>query len=184
MKPYIKEIIVVEGRDDVTAVSRAVRATCMTTSGMGLAPEKLADIRALAEKRGCIILTDPDAAGTKIRNAVAAAVPGARHAYMTREEASDPRTGKPGVESASPEAIRAALERAYATVQPDTPPRYSMTDLMRWRLTGCPDAAARRDRFCRALGLGHANAAALLGRLNASDIEPEAIQAALETMDE
>ena len=35
MKKHIKEIIVVEGKDDVSAVRRAVDATILTTSGMG-----------------------------------------------------------------------------------------------------------------------------------------------------
>lgn len=183
MKPRIKELIVVEGKDDVSAVSRAVRATCLTTSGMGLSKTRLAEIRALAEKQGCIILTDPDVAGTKIRDAVAAAVPDARHAYIDRSLASA-ANGKPGVEFASPEAIRDALDRAYATVSPDIPPRYDMRDLFRWQLTGSPQASERRDRFCRMLGLGHANAAALLRRLNGSDIPVEDVQQALDALDQ
>ena len=44
MKEAIKEIIVVEGKDDVAAVLRAVDATVLITNGMGLEGKRLRDI--------------------------------------------------------------------------------------------------------------------------------------------
>ena len=41
MKPRIKEIIVVEGKDDVSALRRAVDADIVITSGLGLTSFKL-----------------------------------------------------------------------------------------------------------------------------------------------
>ncbi len=60
----IKEIIVVEGRDDVTAVKRAIDAELITTGGFGFPKGVMERIKA-NERRGVIIFTDPDFAGEK-----------------------------------------------------------------------------------------------------------------------
>lgn len=176
MKKHIKEIIVVEGKDDVSAVRRAVDATILTTSGMGLA--HLDEIAALAARQGAIILTDPDVPGTRIRQRVTARVPDAKQAFIAREAARHPVTGKLGVEYAAPEAILEALEKAHATT--DAPSmRYTMADLMRWGLAGGAGSAARRDALCEALALGHANSKTLLKRLNSFGIEEAVVLKAL-----
>lgn len=180
MKKHIKEIIVVEGKDDVSAVRRAVDATVLTTSGMGLA--HLDEIAALARRQGAIILTDPDVPGTRIRQRVTERVPDAKQAFIPREEARHPLTGKLGVEYASPQAIAKALDAAYATcVTPSV--RYTMADLMRWGLAGTAGSAERRRRFCDFLALGHANSKTLLKRLNSFGIEEDVVKEALATLE-
>lgn len=183
MKKHIKEIIVVEGKDDVSAVRRAVDATILTTSGMGLEPRRLREIAALAARQGAIILTDPDVPGTRIRNRVTEVVPDAKQAFIARKDARHPVTGKVGVEYASPAAIACALEKAYATTE-DAPARYTMSDLMRWGLAGRADAKVRRERFCEILHLGHANSKALLKRLNGFALEEGIIADALAQLEE
>ena len=178
LKKDIKELIVVEGKDDVSAVRRAVNATILTTSGMGLTPERLAEIRAIASRQGVIVLTDPDVPGTLIRNRIAEAVPECKHAFIARKDARHPRTGRIGVEYAKPEVIARALEKAYATnCTPEA--RYTMADLMYWGLAGMPGSAERREKFCDLLHLGRANSKALLKRLNAFGLEQAIIDEAL-----
>ena len=63
----IKEIIVVEGRDDVTAVKRALDAELITTGGFGFPKGVMERIKGSSKRRGVIIFTDPDFAGEKIR---------------------------------------------------------------------------------------------------------------------
>ena len=105
----IKEIIVVEGRDDVTAVKRALDAELITTGGFGFPKGVMERIKAAQKRRGVIIFTDPDFAGEKIRKKIAAEVPGCKHAFLPREEAK--KDGDIGIENASPKSILAALER-------------------------------------------------------------------------
>lgn len=62
----IKEIIVVEGRDDVTAVKRALDAELITTGGFGFPKGVMERIKAAQKRRGVIIFTDPDFAGEKL----------------------------------------------------------------------------------------------------------------------
>ena len=77
MKPRIKEVIVVEGRYDRNALAQVVDATVVETGGFSVFNnrEKLAFLRRLAEKRGLILLTDPDGAGFVIRNYLKGAIP-------------------------------------------------------------------------------------------------------------
>ena len=68
----IKEVIIVEGKMDVAAVRRAVDADCIITDGFRLRSAAIKNIRAAYEKRGIIILTDPDTVGERIRTATSA----------------------------------------------------------------------------------------------------------------
>ena len=68
MKKRIKEIIVVEGRDDISAVKAAVDAEIIQVNGFAVRKKENIDRIRIAEKnKGIIILTDPDYAGNEIR---------------------------------------------------------------------------------------------------------------------
>ena len=66
----IKEIIVVEGCDDVTAVKAAVDAEVIAVSGFGINKNTIDKIKEAQKRKGVIILTDPDFAGEKIRRII------------------------------------------------------------------------------------------------------------------
>ena len=100
----LKEVLIVEGKSDVTAVKRAVEADCITTGGFHFSRRTLNDIAAAYHKRGIIILTDPDSAGENIRNFLSRKFPEAKHAYIPRDEAT--ANDDIGVEQASPESWR------------------------------------------------------------------------------
>lgn len=67
MAELIREVIIVEGRDDIDAVQKAVSADIIATHGYGISASTLDRIRRAYETRGIIILTDPDHAGGRIR---------------------------------------------------------------------------------------------------------------------
>ena len=154
----IKEVLVVEGKMDVVAIDRAVDADCIITGGFTLNRRTLADIEHAYNRRGIIILTDPDSAGERIRKFLTERFPNAKHAFV-------PKLDDIGIEQASPEAIRAALERVRTlTFEPTD--EFTMADLVVNRLNGSEDAVARRSRLGEILGLGFANAKTFLKRLN------------------
>lgn len=64
----LREVIVVEGKSDIARVTAAVSCDCIATEGYTLRPEVLAAIRVAYEKRGIIILTDPDGPGNAFGN--------------------------------------------------------------------------------------------------------------------
>lgn len=80
----IKEVLVVEGKDDTKQINRAVNADTIETRGSAIDDDTLTLIQKLADQRGVIIFTDPDFSGEKIRKIVAEAVPNAKHAFLPK----------------------------------------------------------------------------------------------------
>ena len=71
MKPKIKEIIVVEGKDDIAAVKQAVDAHVIAVHGYSSFKKKTIEkLKQISLTNDIIILTDPDFAGKKIRNLI------------------------------------------------------------------------------------------------------------------
>ncbi|NCC80246.1 MAG: toprim domain-containing protein, partial [Clostridia bacterium] len=66
----IKEVIVVEGKDDISAVKKAVYAEVLAVHGYGINEDSMNKIREAAKRTGVIILTDPDHAGERIRRMI------------------------------------------------------------------------------------------------------------------
>ena len=176
----IKEIIVVEGRDDVTAVKRAVDAELITTGGFGFPKGVMDRIKEAQKRRGVIIFTDPDFAGEKIRKTITAEVPGCKHAFLPREEAK--KDGDIGIENATPESIRAALERVR-TESTENRNEFSQKDLLLNGLIGNDDASFRRDKMGQLLGIGYGNAKQFLSRLNNYGVTREEFEKALEEIE-
>jgi ribonuclease M5 len=83
----IKEIIVVEGKDDESAVKLAVDAEVIITSGFGITEETFRRIEFAQEKKGVIVFTDPDYAGEQIRKRINRRIKGCKNAYLSRKEA-------------------------------------------------------------------------------------------------
>jgi ribonuclease M5 len=139
----VKEVIVVEGRSDERAVKRAVDAQVIITSGYGIRESTFLAIEEAAKRCGVIIFTDPDFMGERIRERLKLRVPAAKHAYLSRADATS--EGDIGIENAKPEAILAALEKVRTWVE--TPvDTFTKSDLIRNGLEGGPGALDRRDR--------------------------------------
>lgn len=178
----IKEVLVVEGRSDVARIRQSgIEVDMITTDGFNLKPHTLEQIRCAYEKRGIIILTDPDRAGEQIRKYLTDRFPNAKHAFIPRKDAI--ANNDLGVEQASPEAIRLALSKVRcATYQPQT--TFTMADLVANNLNGSADAADRRAEIGAALGIGYGNAKQFLKRLNHYGVTRAEWQAALAALKE
>jgi ribonuclease M5 len=150
----IKEIIVVEGKDDTVAIKRAVAADTIETNGSAIGEDVLRRIALANERRGVIIFTDPDHAGERIRKIVARHAPGCKHAFLPQEKAL--YKGDIGIENASPEAIRTALSE-LRTETADEAGEITWEDLMDAGLIVHPEASNRRLVIGRLLGIGYAN---------------------------
>ena len=172
----IKEVLVVEGKMDVVAIGRAVEADCIITEGFNLKPKALDAIKQAYKKRGIIILTDPDSAGERIRQFLSKRFPDAKHAFVPRDEAT--ANDDIGIEQASPEFIRKALEKVR-TLDWNPSEIFSGADLIRAGLSGAADASERRARLGARLGIGYANAKTFLLRLNHYGVTREEFEAAL-----
>lgn len=177
----IREAIVVEGRYDKNTLSQIVDAPILETSGFGIMKDRamLELLRHTAQKRGLIILTDPDGAGFVIRNYLKGAIPAEylKHAYIPdiygkeKRKTAPGKEGKLGVEGMRPEILLEALRAAGATIEGETPVRQAgvitKQELFLLGLSGCAGSDQRRKKLLKKLGLPeHMSANALLQALN------------------
>ncbi len=172
----IRQVIIVEGKSDIARVKQAVDADMIATGGFALRSAVIADIRRAYEKRGIIILTDPDGPGERIRARLSSLFPNAFHAFVPKEEAST--EDDVGIEDASPASIRKALEKVRILYQEDRKV-FCMEDIWTAGLTGKDDSAKKRASVGACLGIGFGNAKQFLKRLNHFGITREEWQAAL-----
>ncbi len=180
----IKEVIVVEGRYDKNALLQVVDATVLETAGFGVFNDRQKQklLRSLAEKRGLIVLTDPDGAGFVIRNFLRSCLDPrlVKHAYVPdiagkeRRKAHASKEGKLGVEGMRPAVLLAALERAGATFEDGEEaslptPGMTKADLYALGLSGQPGSREKRAALIAALDLPERiTADALLEVVNAT----------------
>lgn len=177
----IKEIIVVEGKDDVQAVKRAVAAETIITNGFALSRETIKLIKKAKERQGVIVLTDPDYVGEQLRKRIDRLVPGCKHAFLPREEAT--LHHDVGVENASPEAIRVALRKARCE-EKKANQTFAKEHLAAMGLVGANDSRDRRARLGKLLGIGYCNGKQLLNRLNNFGVTWEEFLEATKTLNE
>ncbi len=200
-KIVIKEAVVVEGRDDVSAVSRAADALVIATHGFGISKETLDLIAKAYHNQGIIILTDPDRAGENIRRRLLKLFPEAGQAFLSRDQAE--KAGDIGIENASPEDIARALLNARwpegpenkgaegggtagtgkagdLSDEPYTP--VTNEDLDALGLAGGAGASERREKLGKILGIGTGNAKAFLKKINGFRITGEELLTAYRSM--
>lgn len=178
MNDNIKEVIVVEGRDDTAAINRAVQAVTIETHGFGINQKTWDLISTAYDKQGIIILTDPDHAGEEIRRRIKKRFPLAKEAFLDREDAKN--RDDIGVENASKETILEALGKAKAT-RIAKEPVFTREDMIINGLEGFPDAANERHKIGKLLGIGYANSKGFLKKLNSYEISRKEFYEALQT---
>ncbi|ENZ00396.1 ribonuclease M5 [Clostridium thermobutyricum] len=177
----IKEVIVVEGRDDIDAIKRAVDAECIAVGGFGINRKVIERIKEAQKRKGVIVFTDPDFAGEKIRSIISKRVKGIKHAYISQDEGL--KDGDIGVENASPETIIKALENVKITVE-EKREEYNVEDMMYFKLTGDKDSKKRRILLGKILGIGYGNSAQMISRLNNYGISKEEFVEAVKKVEE
>jgi ribonuclease M5 len=175
----IKETIVVEGKDDIANIKRAVDCEIIATNGLAFGDDLIEKLKEIEKRTGLIIFTDPDYAGRKIREKIAREIPSAKHAYLDRKKAI--KKNDLGVENAKPEDIIEALKKAKAQVK-EKSQTFTMTDLVQNDLSISQDARARRAKLGDILGIGYFNSKQLLSKLNSFNISREEFESAVKKL--
>ena len=157
----IKEVIVVEGKDDIDAVKKAVDAEVISTNGFGYKRELIDILRNIADRRGIIILTDPDYAGEQIRKDLSKHIKNAKHAFLPQSEA---------IKNARPNNIERAEE-------------FKKEELLRLGFIGKKDSKEKREQLGAILGIGYSNSKQLLNRLNNFGIKRSEFEKAIERIE-
>lgn len=168
MKLRVREVLVVEGRYDVNALSQIVDGTIVETRGFGIFrdPECMALLRLYAETRGIIVLTDSDGAGFLIRSRIRSSIRTGtvKHAYIPdiygkeKRKSLPSKEGKLGVEGMPPEVLREVLMRAGAVLEDaeqtaGNARQLNKADLFAMGLSGGKNSREKRRRLAKQLGL-------------------------------
>lgn len=175
----IKEIIIVEGRDDTAAIKKSADAITIETHGYGINERTWNLIETAYRGPGIIVFTDPDHAGEQIRKRIMKRFPDAKEAFLDRQSAC--RKGDIGIENASPESIRQALAKAKCSVsgKENAGNEFSMEDMLRAGLAGMEGSSERRRRLGKLLGIGYGNVRTFLQKLNKFGVEREDFERAV-----
>ena len=172
-KPFekirVSRAIVVEGRDDVDAVSKAVDALIIPTHGFGITAETWKVLEKAYREKGLLILTDPDHAGEEIRKKLNQKFPASVNCYIERGAAT--AGDDIGVENSSPEVIAEAVVKALELAgrqdsdNPSHVDEIQMEDLAELGLAGGRGSSELRTAVCARQGIGYGNAKAMLKKL-------------------
>ncbi len=176
----IREVIVVEGKDDIRAVKAAVDAEVIATSGFGYGKKLIKLLRDLNERRGIIIFTDPDYMGTRIRKDLDKNLKGAKHAFLSQTKAM--KKANIGVENASREDIIEAL-RGARPVYEDAEYTFTNADLIRTGLSGRANSKEKRNKVSDRLKIGYGNSKQFLNKLNSFKISREEFETAVKAVE-
>ena len=163
MKIKIDKIVLVEGRYDKIKLDSILDATVIAVNGFGLFKdeEKKATIRALAEKRGAIILCDSDGGGTVIRRHLNSILPKESRTNLyipeiagkEKRKAAPSKEGKLGVEGMDAELLR-DLFAPFASDAPSKPlSEITTADLFSDGFSGGENSSEKRAELAKALGL-------------------------------
>ena len=176
-KLKIKEIIVVEGRDDITAIKRVVDAHIIALNGFSaLSKKTINKIVELSKNNDLILFTDPDFAGKKIRDTLKKYIPNIKHAFISQKNAT--KNDNIGVENANDESILEALKNVI-TANQNIENRFSIEDLIDNGFVSGSNAKERRIMLGDMLKIGYYNAKQLLKALNSFNISREQFNAAV-----
>jgi ribonuclease M5 len=179
-KPVIKEVIIVEGRDDTRRLKEAVVCDTIETNGSAINEAVLQEIGVALNTRGAIVFTDPDFPGDKIRNTIIERFPDIKEAFMKREKAIA-RKGL-GIEHASVADIKEALQNIVTSREVEAE-LVTVKEMNDWGLSGASDSRKRREYLTNQLNIGYANAGQLRKKINRYNIKAETIEKILSELD-
>lgn len=187
-KLKLSRAVIVEGRDDVRAVSAACDALIIPTHGYGIAKTTWLEIEKAYNEKGIIIFTDPDHAGREIRKRISEKFPNAVQAQLDREDARD--GDDIGIENAGPEIIAEALTKALELTgrkneigqrSPEAESKsVEMADLNDLGLATTEGSSELRAKVCKELGIGYCNASSLIKKLKGFGIDIDELKKAIE----
>lgn len=160
----IKEVIVVEGKNDISAVKAAVEAEVIQVNGHSIKKSgNLSKLEKAYNTNGLIILTDPDFAGDSIRKYINKYFPKAKNAYISRKSAT--KNGDVGIENATKEDILSALKK-YKTNKCSNENKFDSNFMLEYKLSGYKNSKFLRQELGDKLGVGYSNSKQFLSKLN------------------
>ena len=163
----VKEIIIVEGNYDKIKLSAYIDGVIFVTGGFSIMQdeERVNGLIELVKQNGCVIFTDSDSAGFRIRNFLKQKLPAdkIKHAFIPEIEGKERRKSHPGaegimgVEGMTKEVIITALKDAGCLIDEEGRKKsvssITKQDLYFLQLTGRENSKQLRTELLRCLGL-------------------------------
>lgn len=183
-RPVIDAVVVVEGWSDTQRLALAVECDTIETGGSALGDEVVERIRLAQERRGVIVLTDPDFNGNRLRQLILAAVPGVTLASITRDEGraeKDNPHKSLGIEHAPVSVLQQVLLEADKKTKRERPAAdIDRSFMMACGLMGAPESREKRRILGDLLSIGYGNGKQFLARLQALGYQKKDLIEALE----
>ncbi|UGQ17408.2 ribonuclease M5 [Borrelia sp. RT1S] len=168
----IKEIIVVEGKDDARRLKEIFECTVIETGGLHISAETIKVLKRALATNGIIIFTDSDKAGDLIRKQILRRLKysnqdNIKHALLESENKE--------VEMSSRLEIMKALKKVTTFYARGAKEGLTLSDLIELGLTGS-QSRERREKVQQHFQLGNGNNKRLLERINYFRIKREEIE--------
>ncbi|MDD9138193.1 ribonuclease M5 [Fructobacillus sp. CRL 2054] len=183
-RPVIDAVVVVEGWSDTQRLALAVECDTIETGGSALGDEVVERIRLAQERRGVIVLTDPDFNGNRLRQLILTAVPGVTLASISRDEGraeKDNPHKSLGIEHAPVTVLRRVLLEADKKTKGErTASDIDRSIMMACGLMGAPESREKRRILGDLLSIGYGNGKQFLARLQALGYQKKDLIEALE----
>lgn len=161
MKMFLKRILVVEGKEDVSYLSNYIDSEIVVTNGFELPDSTISYLK----NKPVILLLDPDEAGLSIRQKLKNVLNDAIDVEIDINECV--RGYKNGVAECKIEEVLSKL-RPFCSNNPHNSSNIKQSDLYNLGITNNKDL---RAFVCNHLELGDCNNKTLLKRLNYNDIQ-------------
>lgn len=158
----IKEVIVVEGKNDTRRLKSFFDVDTIETHGLGLKQETLDYIKEVNKKRGVILFLDPDIPGEKIRNRINNEIPNLKNAFILKEDAKTKK--KVGIEHANRDVLLEALENIITYAKSNQ--TISDREFYELGLIGKEESKAKREKVSKHFHIGKCNGKTMFNRIN------------------
>ncbi|MDD4000022.1 MAG: ribonuclease M5 [Bacilli bacterium] len=170
----MKKVVIVEGKHDYTRIKQVYpKLPVMISKGSAVNQEFLEQVKTLSKTHQVILFLDPDYQGEKIRKTIADFCPNVSHAFINQKDAISKNKRKIGVEHASLEVLKKALD---GVLKVDYHHNITIQELFDLGLAGSKESKKKREQLCERLNIGYANAKQLVNRLNLFNISLEQVK--------
>ena len=175
----IQEVVVVEGYHDLARLKHIFPSIdIVITNGSEISMETLNELKQLNQQRGLILFLDPDYQGERIRSKIQNYVGPTKHAFLKKEQCISKNHKKVGIEHASINDIKQALQEVMNSTE-NTTSNITLKDLRTFRLVGYNDSKQLRKEVTDKLHIGLCNGKSLLSKLHMFNISLETLQSLL-----
>lgn len=174
-----KQIIVCEGKNDERRLKEVFPTIeTINTNGSEISQETIAVLKSLSQTRELVLFFDPDYPGQQIRAKISNAVKNCKHAFIKREDGISKNRKKIGVEHATDDVIRHALNNVLelrpAIMEIQTKDLFNL---------GLLSDKTLRIKVAERLHIGYTNGKTMVKRLNMFGITIEQLERAVRDED-